>query len=300
MLVDGSRFHGALPCLLCRHARRRKSADEWQQLCGRCRNLRDDELDILYWYQTADYDRVVVPPNILRHSRENSDARYSAARVALDELGIAKGSRLLDIGCGVSAQAELFRDFSYVGADLNRPRLGRGRRTNSWAQYAVQNVIRMGWREGVFDAALCLEVIEHVPPAARQTLVEEIFRVLSPTGVLVLSTPDGGLTGWKLLFGRKAERAHETELDQAEVRTLVTRAGGTLLTVRAVDNLILPAGRASYVLVQLVAGRPRWRGMAQRIAARAGYRTLLYVAQHHLARRPGDRALADDRKGATA
>jgi 2-polyprenyl-6-hydroxyphenyl methylase/3-demethylubiquinone-9 3-methyltransferase len=278
VLLDGSRFKGRLPCLFCRHARRPKTQAEWRDLCGRCRGLTDDELSILYWYQEKDGERVVVPPNMLRHSRDNSDARYAAAREVLSAKGMALGARLLDIGCGISAQADMFRDFHYVGADLDRARLRRARSTHPWAEYAVQDVTGMGWRTHGFEAVLCLEVIEHVPPVQRLALLRELFRVIRPGGLLVLSTPNGRVTAAKRILGRKCERSHERELTPAEVGALVEEAGGTLVRAGVVDNLILPAGRIAAGVVHLVAGRARSRRGLQRLASKAGYETLLYVA----------------------
>ena len=276
-IIDGSPYGGRVPCLFCVHGRRRKSLDEWRSLCGRCHNLSDDELDILYWYQEEDDDRVVVAPAMLRHSQENSDARYRAARAALAGLDLPAGGRLLDIGCGISAQADQFVDFRYVGADLNWPRLGRGHRAHPWAQYAVQDITQMGWRNEAFDAILCLEVIEHLPIAARPRLMRELFRVLRPGGAVVLSTPNGRLTPWKRVLGRKCERSHERELAPSEVAALAAEAGGVLRMVESVDNLILPAGKLWAGLLHLVVACERWRRRAQRIARAAGYETLLYV-----------------------
>lgn len=277
-MLDGSQYHGRLPCLLCRFGRRRKTPAELRALCGQCRQLTDDELSILTWYQEEDKERVVVPPNMLRHSRENSDARYEAARKSLVARGVAPGATILDIGCGISAQAAMFRGFRYVGADLDRLRLVRAKSSNSWAEYAVQDITCLGWRTGSFEAVLCLEVIEHVPPTQRKGLMRELFRVLRPGGVLALSTPNGRLTPWKRVLGRKCERSHEQELAPAEVGRLVEQAGGELHEVTTLDNLILPAGRIAAGVIHLVADRRRSRRVLQRLAGRAGYETLLYIA----------------------
>jgi len=263
--------------MLCRHWKRPKSPAEWRALCGACRDLNEEELAFLSWVQEE--DGVVVAPNMFRHSRANARARYVAARAALDAAVLAPGSRVLDIGCGVAAFAALFRDFVYVGADLQPSRLRRSRATAPWAGFSAQDVTRLGWREDSFDAVLCLEVIEHVPPAARRAMLAELFRVLRRGGLLILSTPDGRITGWKRILGRRCERSHEAELPAEEVGKLVQEAGGQLLRATVVDNLVVPAGRTWTALLQLTADRPPWRHRVQSFSERAGYATKLYVAR---------------------
>lgn len=279
MLLHGPAYHGRLPCLLCRHARRRKGPAEWRALCGACRGLTEAELSELLWYQEEDDDRVVVPPSLLRHSRRNADARYAAALDALRREGVAPGARVLDIGCGISTQATMFRKYLYVGADLNRRRLQRAHATQPGARYAVQDIRQMGWRSGSFDAILCLEVIEHVAPGERETLVRELLRVLRRNGVLVLSTPNGRLTPWKWLLGRTCERSHKRELPPEEVAALLATAGAGLVASGSVANFLLPGTRLGAVLVHLLDGRPRGQAQVGRLAARAGYETRLYVAR---------------------
>jgi SAM-dependent methyltransferase len=68
-----------------------------------------------------------------------------------------------------------------------------GRRTVHLDRYAPAVDVRadlrlpLPFREGSFDAALCTEVLEHVPDA--QLLLSEIRRVLSPGGVAVITVP---------------------------------------------------------------------------------------------------------------
>ncbi len=278
MWLDGSRFSGRLPCLACRHARQRKTREEWLSICGTCRTLTPSETDLLHWFQEQDPDRVVVPPNMLQHSRRNSDARYLAARVVLEHHGTPPGVAVLDVGCGISAQAAWFRDYSYVGADINYVRLGRGGRVNSWARYAAQDITQMGFADGAFEAVICLEVIEHLPPAGRDALISELFRVLAPSGVLALSTPNGKVTPWKRVFGRKCEVSHEVELSRPEVEALVARAGGRMIAAEPIDNLILPAGKLAAGITHLVADQPGLRRTLRWLAAGAGYETILYTA----------------------
>lgn len=277
-LIDGSRFQGQLPCLFCRHAFRRKQREEWRSLCGHCRGLTDEELEVLWWTQESDPDRVAVPPSIFRSSRANSDVRYALAIECLRAWRVESGARVLDIGCGISSQAEMFREFRYVGADINIPRLGFGARAHPWANYAAHDLRHLGFASKEFDAILCLEVIEHLPAVERTSLAQELVRVLRPGGLLILSTPDGRRTMAKLIFGEKCERSHEHEMTQAEITELFQRAGAAILGCREVAHLVLPYGKMGAILSHLVADRPRLRGFLARWSSRAGYRTLLYTA----------------------
>ena len=276
--LDGSRFRGRLPCLLCKHARRRKTLEEWEVICGQCRALSQDEVEVLYWNQEHDPDRVVIAPNILRYSRMNSDVRYVSALECLRAWEVGRGGAVLDIGCGISGQAKMFCEYRYVGADINTTRLGYGARTNPWARYTSQDVTNLGFAAHAFEAVLCLEVMEHLPPGERPALAQELLRVLRPGGLLVLTTPDGRVTPAKRIFGTKCERSHERELEPGEVETLLTDAGARVIERHRVANLVQPAGTLGTVLAHLVADRPAWRERLAGWWARAGYQTLLYTA----------------------
>jgi 2-polyprenyl-3-methyl-5-hydroxy-6-metoxy-1,4-benzoquinol methylase len=239
-----------------------------------------EEISLLHWNQESDPDRVVVPPNLLRNSRVNADARYVSALKWFQAWHLRSGARVLDVGCGISEQAEMFRQFSYVGADVNAPRLGFGASRHPWAQYTAQDVTNLGFAPTAFDGVLCLEVIEHLPPAERPALAGELLRVLRPGGLLVMTTPDGRITTAKRVFGSKCERSHERELTRAEVESLLADAGARVIECNPVSNLVQPAGKLAAVLAHLVADRPWWRERLAQCWARAGYRTLLYAATH--------------------
>jgi len=103
---------------------------------------------------------------------------------------LPQADRLLDIGCG---------DGSLILHLPVRPRIVVGLdRTVSTAQlaqgkgYQVQcadlNARYLPYRDRVFDAVACLDVIEHVLDPRH--LLRELARVLRPKGVLVLTTPN--------------------------------------------------------------------------------------------------------------
>jgi len=172
----------------------------------------------------------------------------------------------------------MLREFAYVGADINTSRLGFGSRHHRWARYAAQSVTDLAFANNAFDAVLCLEVVEHVPPPQHPGLVRELLRVLRPGGLLALTTPDGRMTAAKRIFGTKCERSHDRELTRTEVEELLLTAGARVIECTPVSGLIQPASKLAAVLSHLVADRPSWRERLARVWARAGYRTLLYAA----------------------
>ena len=165
-----------------------------------------------------------------------------------------------------------------VGADVNLERLRFAAGEHPGCSYTAQSAFHLGFRERTFDAVLCLEVIEHFPDRERVKVITELFRVLSDRGILILSTPDGRSTPWKILLGAKCEKSHFRELPQAEVEDLVRDGGGSVIGHRPVQGLIQPAGKVTAMIAHCVADKPGLRGPLGEMWASLGYRTLLYAA----------------------
>jgi len=128
-----------------------------------------------------------IPRGSLFHKR-----RY---RVALAYINNLKNRELLlDIGCGNASQTEYFaKNFRLtMGIDLQFQRLPEF--NNDLIKAGITNIKMMGanseglpFNREVFDCVTCFEVLEHVVEQ-RQTLAE-IWRVLKPNGVVILSVP---------------------------------------------------------------------------------------------------------------
>ncbi len=123
-----------------------------------CRTVSRWDLDLLRAYP------YFLPKKLLREK-----IRMAAPHV---------GGTVLDLGCGDRPYRSLFPNVRrYVGMDLD-PR----RRPN-----VIGSAEHLPFRDGVADAVLCTEVLEHCPNP--EAVLREIGRVLRPGGVLVLTTP---------------------------------------------------------------------------------------------------------------
>lgn len=117
--------------------------------------------------------------------------------VDLERLRLRPGDRLLDAGCGEGRHCfgALARGARVVGLDLDieslRPHLGRlraeARARGAAGDFLQGDALRLPFRDGAFDAAICAEVMEHVHDY--EGAARELARVLRPGGRLAVTIP---------------------------------------------------------------------------------------------------------------
>lgn len=90
------------------------------------------------------------------------------------------GGRLLDVGAGRLAYRFLLKDYctEYFSTDV------------SWKRGKIDfitDIQNMAIRRESFNTVFCTQVLEHIPEPGRA--IDEIYRVLAPNGLLILSVP---------------------------------------------------------------------------------------------------------------
>lgn len=97
-----------------------------------------------------------------------------------------------DIGCGkgifTKACVEIFFNSQIVGMDIDIKKIKDAQSGIPSASLFIANGTNIPIKSASCDLVLCLEVIEHQKNA--EYLLKEIYRILKPGGVLLVSTPN--------------------------------------------------------------------------------------------------------------
>lgn len=123
-------------------------------------------------------------------------ARANWIRLSLESL--AAGAKLIDVGAGPQRYRSYCTHLEYISQDFCKydgQGDGVGYQNENWDTAAtdiVSDICGIPVKDGEFDAALCISVLEHVPnPIAA---LREIGRILRPGGQLILTAPFSNIT----------------------------------------------------------------------------------------------------------
>jgi ubiquinone/menaquinone biosynthesis C-methylase UbiE len=139
-----------------------------------------------------------------RHGRWDPSAflasgqrEVAAIMTAADQLGLpGRRDTVLDFGCGVGRLARAFRSYfaSYTGVDISEPMLLKARewhREYTSCSFVLNTTADLSlFGSGSFDLVHSKYVLQHLPSQRLVvTYVEELLRVLGPSGLLVFQIP---------------------------------------------------------------------------------------------------------------
>jgi ubiquinone/menaquinone biosynthesis C-methylase UbiE len=146
-----------------------------------------------------DVDRAADPAAYAEYlERINSQDRVRALnRRRAEEAGVKAGDHVLDLGCGVGADALLLAELvaptgRVVGIDQSATMVeraaARGAASGLPVEFRTGDVHALPFADASFDVAWTERVLIHVADPGR--VVREMVRILRPGGTLVIAEPD--------------------------------------------------------------------------------------------------------------
>ena len=134
---------------------------------------------------------------ILFGVKEDGPIRVELYRLHLERIRAALSQavpplRLLECGCGGNPERQLLEQCAhYTGVDFSDTGIERARASFADVgiahDFRTADVCALPFEDGSFDAVYCAHVIYHLDdPAAQETAMAELLRVVRPGGVVVL------------------------------------------------------------------------------------------------------------------
>jgi SAM-dependent methyltransferase len=104
---------------------------------------------------------------------------------------VAAHDRVLDAGCGVGWGSEILAHAgaaAVTGIDIDAGAIESAKRHCRSADFAVGDLLELPFPSATFEVVTCFEAIEHVTDPSRA--LDEIRRVLTPDGIVLVSSPN--------------------------------------------------------------------------------------------------------------
>lgn len=104
-----------------------------------------------------------------------------------------EGEKILDLGCGNGRLFSVFQGkrVSYFGVDFSERLIQIAQKKFPEGKFIVADAFNLPFENDFFDKVYSLAVFHHIPSKElRIKFLEEIFRILKPRGLLILSVWD--------------------------------------------------------------------------------------------------------------
>ena len=161
--------------------------------------------------------------------------------------------RVLEGGCGTGYMARLLEQrygWRLYPVDYGAEGLQFGR-TLGVERLAQADIAALPFPAGAFDAVVSLDVLVHFPRGEEGGVVEELARVLTPGGLLVVR-----VSALDALRSRHSQFAFERQrFTRRRLVSLVERRGFRVLRTTYANSLLLPVALAKFRLWEPLLGR---------------------------------------------
>ena len=125
------------------------------------------------------------------------DAKYPRYWLHQADRRLKKGSRVLELGCGMGVPVGKFfsRQHIYLGVDISQVQIQRAKKLVLKGRFQRADMTRLRFPPSSFDAVLAFYSIIHLPLREQKPLFKRIFRWIRPGGLFLSVLGWGRWTG---------------------------------------------------------------------------------------------------------
>ena len=179
------------------------------------------------------------PTNTAFHEGAMEDAlQRFRAQTAIETFSpLGKDKRFLDVGCGEGTVVQALKNTGFsevLGLDLSVNRLKDNKLKHPDLYHVAGLVQQLPFASEIFSGVSAFEVYEHVPSEDGPLMLNEIYRVLKPGGLLVLSTLNRKSLARRIFPDTSTVEAHFNEVGYDQLQENISQAGFRIQEVRGV------------------------------------------------------------------
>ncbi|MFA5132121.1 MAG: class I SAM-dependent methyltransferase [Candidatus Paceibacterota bacterium] len=186
-------------------------------------NLIYSEKDTPGYMRYNEYaEEILYSSNPLRFLKFKEEMYYSVVK-SIDK-NITKNGNILDVGCGLGYMTYALVKGGYKATGLDISSNAIEKATSRYGDYFVcENFFSFKGIGGGYDAICMLELIEHVHDPKKY--IEHAMTLLSPEGILILTTPNRSWHPDKTLWGTDLPPVHLTWFSEKGISSFAEMLG---------------------------------------------------------------------------
>jgi ubiquinone/menaquinone biosynthesis C-methylase UbiE len=163
---------------------------------------------------------------------------------------LPKGAKVLDAGCGagIPVTRYLSRFFEVTGIDFSDEQIRMARQLVPEAHFLCQDITQLTLAENSYDAICSYYAIIHIPRREHQTLLQNFYRILKPSGWVLLCLGAGDLE--KDVHEYHGARMYWSHYDADTNLNLVKECGFDLIWSKIVADSTSEGASHLFVMAQ--------------------------------------------------
>lgn len=155
---------------------------------------------------------------------EDGQIRYEHLHRYFFSSQFTKNKKVLDLACGEGYGSSILARTAklVIGLDIDKETINNAQKKYSSQEnlrFIKDSMIDIKLLEEKFDVVICFEALEHI--IEHDKLMKQIKKLLFPSGILLISTPNKTVYSSKLDKTEKLNLFHKKELDYNEFQNLL-------------------------------------------------------------------------------